>query len=70
MKLNLAFKIAIGMSFICMIAMEAAMNMTNLMQTGGAILKCLVVPIMFLAGFITLLPYNYLRIKVLGKACH
>ena len=70
MKLNLAFKTAIGMSFISMIAMESTMNMTNLMLTGGAILKWWVIPIMLLAGFITSLPYNYWRIKVLGKACH
>ena len=70
MKLNLAFKTAIGMSLISMIAMEAAMNMTDVMLTGGAILKLWVIPIMLLAGFVTPLPYNYWRIKVLGKACH
>ena len=70
MKLNLAFKTAIGMSFISMIAMEAAMNMTDLLLTGGAILQSWVIPIMLLAGFITPLPYNYWRMKVLGKACH
>ena len=70
MKLNLAFKTAIGMYFISMIAMEAAINMTDLLLTGGAILKLWVIPIMLLAGFVTPLPYNYWRIKVLGKACH
>ncbi|MED5533277.1 MAG: DUF4396 domain-containing protein, partial [Pseudomonadota bacterium] len=29
-----------------------------------------VVPIMLVAGFLTPLPYNYWRLKALGKACH
>ncbi|MFL2801359.1 MAG: DUF4396 domain-containing protein [Paracoccaceae bacterium] len=29
-----------------------------------------VVPLMLLAGFITPLPYNYWRLKALGKSCH
>lgn len=70
MALKLAFKTAIGMSLISMIAMEAAMNLTDVMLTGGAILTWWVVPIMLLAGFIAPLPYNYWRLKALGKACH
>ena len=70
MALRLAFKTAIGMSFISMIAMELAMNITDIVLTGGAILTWWVVPIMLLAGFITPLPYNYWRLKALGKACH
>ena len=35
MALNLAFKTAIGMSLISMIAMEAAMNTTDVVLTGG-----------------------------------
>ena len=70
MRLNLAFKTAIGMSFISMIAMEAAMNMTDLLLIRGAILQSWIIPIMLLVGFITPLPYNYWRMKVLGKACH
>lgn len=70
MVLKLAFKTAIGMSFISMIAMEAAMNITDIVLTGGAMLTWWVVPIMLLAGFITPLPYNYWRLKALGKACH
>ncbi|MEM6682430.1 MAG: DUF4396 domain-containing protein, partial [Pseudomonadota bacterium] len=38
--------------------------------TGGARLTWWVVPTMLLAGFLTPLPYNYWRLKVLGKACH
>ena len=70
MVLKLAFKTAIGMSLISMISMEAAMNITDVLLTGGAILTWWVIPFMLLAGFITPLPYNYWRLKALGKACH
>ena len=70
MSLNLAFKTAIGMSLISMIAMEAAMNVTDVMLTGGAVLTWWVIPFMLAAGFVTPLPYNYWRLKALGKACH
>ncbi len=70
MKLGLAFKTAIGMSLLSMIAMEAAMNVTDFMLTGGAILKWWVIPFMLVAGFVAPLPYNYWRLKALGKACH
>ena len=70
MTLKLAFKTAIGMSLISMIAMEAAMNITDVILTGGAILKWWVIPIMLIAGFIAPLPYNYWRLKALGKGCH
>ena len=70
MGLRDAFKTAIGMSMISMIAMEVAMNVTDVLLTGGAKLTWWVVPIMLLAGFITPLPYNYWRLKALGKACH
>jgi hypothetical protein len=70
MALKIAFKTAIGMSLISMIAMEAAMNVTDVMLTGGAVLTWWVIPFMLVAGFITPLPYNYWRLKALGKACH
>ena len=70
MPLRLAFRTAIGMSLISMIGMEAAMNVTDVLLTGGAMLTWWVVPIMLLAGFVTPLPYNYWRLKALGKACH
>jgi hypothetical protein len=70
MALKLAFKTAIGMSLISMISMEAAMNITDVMLTGGAMLTWWVIPFMLYAGFITPLPYNYWRLKALGKACH
>ena len=70
MTLQLAFKIAIGMSLISMVGMEVAMNVTDILLTGGAVLTWWVIPIMLTAGFITPLPYNYWRLKALGKACH
>ena len=70
MSHKLAFKTAIGMSLISMIAMEAAMNITDVMLTGGAVLTWWVIPFMLAAGFVTPLPYNYWRLKALGKACH
>ena len=70
MPLRLAFRTAIGMSLISMIGMEVAMNVTDLALTGGAMLTWWVVPLMLAAGFVTPLPYNYWRLKALGKAWH
>ena len=70
MEIKSAFNTAIGMSFISMISMELSMNLTDVLLTGGAILKWWVIPFMLLAGFIVPLPYNYWRLKVHGKSCH
>ena len=70
MAFNLAFKTAIGMSLISMISMEVAMNVTDVLLTGGAKLTWWVIPIMLIVGFLTPLPYNYWRLQALNKACH
>ena len=70
MALNLAFKTAIGMSLISMISMEVAMNVTDILLTGGAMLVWWALPIMWIVGFLTPLPYNYWRLQALNKACH
>ena len=70
MRLSQAFKTAIGMSLISMISMEVAMNITDVLLTGGAKLTWWVIPLMLIVGFLTPLPYNYWRLKALGKACH
>ncbi len=70
MALNLAFKTAIGMSLISMISMEVAMNLTDILLTGGAMLVWWALPIMWIVGFLTPLPYNYWRLQALNKACH
>jgi len=70
MNLKEAFKVAIGMSFISMVGMEAAMNITDVILTGGAILTWWAIPFMLFAGFITPLPYNYYRLKKFNQPCH
>ena len=65
-----AFNTAIGMSFISMISMEVAMNLTDYLLTGGAILTWWVVPLMLMVGFVTPWPYNYWRLKKFNIACH
>jgi hypothetical protein len=65
-----ALKTALGMSFISMISMEVAMNLTDYLLTGGAMLTWWVVPIMLIVGFLTPWPYNYWRLKKFGIACH
>lgn len=70
-----AFKMAIGMSFISMVAMEIAMNATDFMITGGKL--ALSDPNYWLAfipaalvGFLVPLPYNYYQLKKYNKSCH
>ena len=70
MTLREAFNVAIGMSFISMVAMELAMNITDVALTGGAILNFWVIPIMLTAGFVTPWPYNYWRLKKYNQSCH
>jgi len=63
MKFSNALKTALGMSLISMISMEIAMNSIDWIFTGGAILNIWIVPIMFIAGFSVVWPYNYWRLK-------
>ena len=65
-----ALRTAMGMSLISMIAMEAAMNITDIVLTGGAMLTPEVIIPMWIAGFITPWPYNYWRLKKYGISCH
>ena len=65
-----AFKTAVGMSLISMISMESAMNLTDYLLTGGAMLTWWVIPIMLAVGFVTPWPYNYWRLKKFNQACH
>jgi hypothetical protein len=53
-----------------MVAMELAMNITDILLTGGAMLTWWAIPIMLLAGFVVPLPYNYWRLKKFNKSCH
>lgn len=65
-----AFKVAVGMSFISMVSMEAAMNIIDVILTGGAMLTWWALPVMLIAGFLTPMPYNYWRLEKHGKCCH
>ena len=65
-----ALRTALGMSFISMLAMEAAMNTTDFIITGEARLTLSALGPILLAGFVTPWPYNYWRLKKLGLSCH
>ena len=70
MNFKNAISTALGMSLISMISMEASMNFTDYLITGGAVINLTVIPIMLIVGFITPLPYNYWRLKKFNKSCH
>ena len=70
MNFSSSLKTAFGMSFISMIGMEMAMNLTDLIFTGGAMLTWWVIPIMLIVGFYTPLPYNYWKLKKYNISCH
>ncbi|KAF2135441.1 uncharacterized protein K452DRAFT_303541 [Aplosporella prunicola CBS 121167] len=70
-----AARTAVGMSMISMITMEVAENAVDFHLTGGivqfdspAFWAAALVSIG--AGFLAPLPYNYLRLRKYGKACH
>ena len=69
-KFKEAIQTALGMSFISMISMEVAMNLTDYLLTGGAKLTWWVVPIMLVVGFLTPWPYNYYKLKKYNISCH
>jgi len=70
MTLYDAIKTALGMSLISMVSMELAMNVTDILLTGGAIITWWAIPIMLTVGFLTPLPYNYWRLKKYNVSCH
>ena len=70
MPLSDAIKTSLGMSLISMVSMEVSMNLVDFILVGEAKLVIWVIPIMLIAGFLTPLPYNYWRLKALGKSCH
>ena len=59
---------------IARIPLPAPVIMTLVIVNGrltfGAMLIWWVVPIKLAMGYVTPLPYNYLRLKALGRACH
>jgi len=70
MPIPQAFRTAMGMSFISMVAMELAMEGTDYLLTGGCSMQLWTIPPMLLSGFLAPLPYNYWRLKRFGKSCH
>jgi hypothetical protein len=70
LPLKRAFTTAMNMSFISMVAMEAAMEAADFMLTGSLGFELWAMPGMLAAGFIVPLPYNYYRLRKYGKACH
>ena len=70
MDFSNALSTAFGMSFISMLAMEIAMELTDWLLTGGIGMTWWVIPPMLVVGFLTPWPYNYWRLKKYGKACH
>ncbi|KAL3441525.1 hypothetical protein BJX65DRAFT_288384 [Aspergillus insuetus] len=71
----MAARTAMGMSLVSMLAMEAAENLVDYHLTGGVVVLddpkfWLAAAVSITAGFLTPLPYNYLRLKKYGKACH
>lgn len=70
-----AVKTAAGMSLISMITMEMAENAVDYYLTGGAVAFdspkfWLAAAVSMAAGFLAPLPYNYVRLRRFGKACH
>ena len=70
MQIIEAFKTALNMSFLSMIAMEISMNAVDWVIVGSAKLVWWVIPIMLFVGFIVPLPYNYWRLKKYQISCH
>ena len=66
-----AISTALGMSFLSMVSMELAMNITDFVLSGGTVqIQASYLPLILFFGFITPWPYNYWRLKALGKKCH
>ena len=70
-----AFTTALSMSFMSMIAMEIAMNVTDFAITGGKAafddpLYWTALLLGGIAGFLVPLPYNYYKLKKFDQACH
>jgi copper chaperone CopZ len=72
---NNALSTAFSMSFISMVTMEIAMNISDFMVTGGKAAfnspqYWMAFGIASVAGFLAPLPYNYYKLKKYNKACH
>jgi cation transport ATPase len=72
---RLAFTTAFSMSFLSMVTMEIAMNISDFIVTGGKAAfntpqYWLAFAIASIAGFLAPLPYNYYKLKKFNQSCH
>jgi copper chaperone CopZ len=72
---RLAFTTAFSMSFISMVTMEIAMNISDFLVTGGKAAfntpqYWIAFGIASVVGFLAPLPYNYYKLKKFNRACH
>ncbi|MFN3426824.1 MAG: DUF4396 domain-containing protein [Candidatus Thermochlorobacter sp.] len=70
-----ALHTALSMSFLSMLAMELAENVTDYLLTGGTVMPhepffWFALLVSLLAGFLVPLPYNYFKLRKYNKACH
>ncbi|KAH8892758.1 hypothetical protein GQ53DRAFT_613377, partial [Thozetella sp. PMI_491] len=70
-----ALQTAVGMSMVSMLTMEMAQNLVDYHLTGGTVAFdspsfWVAALVSMAAGFLSPLPYNYLRLRKYGKACH
>lgn len=71
----MAARTAMGMSLVSMLAMELVENAVDYHLTGGVVALgdpkfWLAAALSVGAGYLAPLPYNYLRLRKYGKACH
>ena len=71
----MAARTAMGMSMFSMLAMELAENAVDYHLTGGVVNLgdpnfWLAATLSIGAGYLAPLPYNYIRLRKYGKACH
>lgn len=72
MNIKSALKVALGMSFISMLMMEASANITAIFLAGGnrlALTWWSILP-SWMIGYLCAWVYNYYKLKKYGKACH
>lgn len=72
---SMAARTAMGMSMVSMLAMEAAENIVDYHLTGGVVDVSdpkfwIAAMASVVAGYLAPLPYNYLRLRRYGRACH
>lgn len=67
-----ALRTALGMSFISMLMMEAAANISSILFMGGnrLIISWKTIIPSWLIGYLSAWVYNYYKIKKYGKSCH